>query len=76
MYTCISINYRKQQIFRGTKLLRFLQIFGKTPKFSLLIFWIMALLKYFCKKEEARGQKLLDPCGPLGQEVGEKLARS
>ena len=33
----------------------------------------MALLKYFRKKEEARGQKLPDPCGPLGQEVGEKL---
>ena len=33
----------------------------------------MALLKYFRKKEEARGQKLPDPCGLLGQEVGEKL---
>ena len=33
----------------------------------------MALLKYFHKKEEARGQKLPDPCGPLGQEVSEKL---
>ena len=33
----------------------------------------MSLLKYFRKKEEARCQKLPDPCGPLGQEVGEKL---
>ena len=33
----------------------------------------MALLKYFRKKEEACGQKLPDPCGPLRQEVDEKL---
>ena len=29
--------YRKQQKFHGTKFLRFLRIFNKTRKFSLLI---------------------------------------
>ena len=33
----------------------------------------MALLEYFRKKEAPRGQKLPDPCGPLGQEVGKNL---
>ena len=32
----------------------------------------MALRESFCK-EVPRGQKLLDPCGPLGQEVGKNL---
>ena len=32
----------------------------------------MALLEYF-RKNAPRGQKLPDPCGPLGQEVGKNL---
>ena len=67
MYTYASVTYRKQQILRGTKLLRFSQIFNKTQKFSLLI------LGY--DTSWARGQKLPDPCGPLGQEVGKNLTK-
>ena len=33
----------------------------------------MTLLKYFCKKEVPRCQKLPDRCSPLGQEVGKNL---
>ena len=33
----------------------------------------MALLEYFRKKKAPRGQKLPDPCGPLGQKVGKNL---
>ena len=33
----------------------------------------MELLEYFRKKKAPRGQKLPDPCGPLGQKVGKNL---
>ena len=51
LYVATS-QYRKQQILHGTKLLRFLRIFDKTRKFSLLI--SMACSNTYCNLTKPR----------------------